>query len=105
MTLLVLGDLSVDVMGLRADDDRNYLEASPLRRTKTLRAKEDTVATVITSAAHDDGLKNAALSDVLSELGDLLIGELGPRVAWVLIKAVSRHKKRSTLDNEFIERG
>ena len=105
MTLLVLGTLSVDVMGLGADDDRNYLEASPLRRAKTLRAKEDTVATVITSAAHDDGLKNAAQSDVLGELGELLIGELGPRVAWVLVKAVNRHKKRLALVNEFIERG
>ncbi len=104
MTFLVLGDLSVDVMGLGADDDRNDLEASSPRGTKTLRAKEDTVATVFTSAAHDDGLKNATHSDVFSELGDLLVGKLCSRVVWVLVKAISGHLKRLALDNEFIER-
>lgn len=105
MTLLVLGNLRVDVMGLRADDDRNYVEASLLRRTKTLRAKEDTVPTVITGAAHDDGLKNAAQGDVLSELSDLLVGERGPRVAWILVNAVGRYLKGLALDIEFLERG
>ena len=105
MTLLVLGNLSIDVMGLRANDDRDYLKASLLRRTKTLRAKEDTVATIATSAAHDDGLKNAAQSDVLSELDELLIGELSPRVAWILVNALGRHLKRLALDIELIQGG
>ncbi len=100
MTLLVLGNLGVVVMGLRADDDRDYFEASLLRRTKTLGAKQDTVPTGITGAAHDDGLKNAAQSDVLSELGDLLIGELGPRVARVLVEAVDWHMKWLAFDIE-----
>jgi hypothetical protein len=103
MTLLVLRNLSVDVMGFGADDDRNYPEACPPSGAKTLRAKEDTVTTVPTNAAHDDGLKNAAQSDVFGELVDLRIGELGPRVAWVLVKAVSRHEKRLAFDNLFIE--
>ena len=81
MTLLVLGDLSVDVMGFRADDDRHCLEGCKLRSAKTLGAKEDTAATVIASAAHDDRLKNSAQRDVLGELSELLIGKLGPRVA------------------------
>ena len=104
MTLLVLGDLSVGVMGVRADDDRDGLEPRPLRGTQALGAEEDAVATAIGSAAHDDRLKDAAQSDVLRELGDFFVGELGPRVGRVFIEAVDRHEKREAFGSECVER-
>jgi hypothetical protein len=104
MTLLVLGDLGVDIMGFRADDDRDHVEVRLLRSSKPFRAEDDAVAAVIGSPAHNDGLKNAAQSNVLSELGDLLIGEFGPRVGRVFLEAVDRHEEREAFGSESVER-
>jgi hypothetical protein len=43
--------------------------------------------------ANDDGLKHAALGDVLRQLGDLFFGKLGPWVAWILLRAVDRYEE------------
>jgi hypothetical protein len=104
MALLVLGDLGVGVMCLRADDDRDYLEPRPFRRAAALGAEEDAVATVICGGAHNDGLKNPTQSDVLGKLGDLFLRELGPRVAWVFIEAVDRHEERQPFGSKCVER-
>ncbi len=99
MALLVLGDLSVDVMGLQADDDRHFSKPRPLRRAKTLRAEEDTVATVIASAAHDDRLKDAAQRDVLGELRKLLSGNSVRGLLRVLVEEIHRSEQRFARGN------
>jgi hypothetical protein len=91
MTLLVLGDLVIDVMGLGADDDRHCVEIRMHRRSQPLGTENDTVAVVAGRAAHDDRLKDAAQRNVSGEFGDLLVGEFGPRVVRVLVEAVDRN--------------
>jgi len=60
MAFLVLGDLGVDVMGFRADDDRNGFEPRPPGGAQSLRAEEDAVAIRFGGTPHNDGLKDAA---------------------------------------------
>ncbi len=104
MALLVLGDLRVDVVGFRADDDRDDFEARPFRGAQSLRAEKNAVAAVIRSPTHDDGLKDAAQRDVLGELGNLLIRELGPRVAGIFLEAVDGNEEWKAFGSESVER-
>ena len=104
MTLLVLGDLRVGIVGLRADDDRDGLEPGLPRGTQTLRAEEDSVATGFASGARDDRLEDAAQRDVSGQLGDLFVRELGSRVLGILLDRVDRQEKRDTISRERVER-
>ena len=90
VTLLVLRDLGIDVMGFRANDDGDCAEIRLLGSPEPLGAEDDTVSVVVGRPAHDDGLKDAAQSNVLGELGDLLVGKFGPRVGRIFVKAVDR---------------
>ena len=99
VTLLVLGDLGVDVMGLRADDDGDCLEPRPFCRTQAFRAEDNPVATRFGCTAHDDGLKNSAHRDVSGELGDFPIRELGPRVGGIFLEAIDGSLTRLGVDH------
>ena len=105
VALLVLGDLGVGVMGLRADDDGNGLEPRLLRGAQTLGAEEDPIATLLGQPMDDDRLEDPAQSDVLGELGDLLFGELGPRVARVFLEALDRDEERQPFGGARAEAG
>ena len=96
VALLVLGDLGVGVMDLRADDDGNSLEPCLLRGAQTLGTEEHLVATVLGQPTHNDRLNNPAQRDVLRELSDLLFRELGARVARVFREAVDRDQERQS---------
>ena len=102
MTLLVLSDLSVGVMGLRANDDRHCLESCLPGGTQAFGSKEDSVATAC--RARHDRLKDAAQRDVSRQLGDLFVRELGPRVVRILLKGIDRDKKRQAFGSESVER-
>ena len=104
VTLLVLGDLSVDVMGVRADDDRDGLEPCLPCGTKTLCAEEDVVTTGVGSRPYNDGLKDAALSDVVGKLGEFFVGEFGPWVGGVFLDAVDSHEERYAIGGKSVER-
>ena len=104
MTLLVLGDLVIDVKGLRADDDRDRTEIRLLRSSKTLGTEDDTVTTVVGRPAKDDGLKDAAQSNVLGKLGDLLVGKFGPRVGRVFLETVDRDRQGNAFHRERVGR-
>ena len=104
VTLLVLGDLGVGVMGGRADDDGDYLEPRALGGTKTLCAEEDAVTTGIGSRPYNDGLKDAALSNVVGELGEFFVGKFGPWVGGVFLDAVDSHEERYAIGGKSVER-
>jgi len=97
VTFLVLGDLSVGIMGPRTDDDRDGLEPGLPRGTQTLRAEENSVATGLGNRARHDRLEDAAQCDVSGQLGDLLVRELGSRVLGILLDGIDRHEKRGTI--------
>ena len=94
MTLLVLGDLRVAVMGVRADDDRHDLEPGLPGSTQALGAEDDSISRAFGNRAHHDRLEDAAQRDVSGQLGDLFIRELGPRVVRILLERIDRHQQR-----------
>ena len=100
ITLLVLGDLVIDVMGLRADDDRDSIEIRLLCSSQPLATEDDAVAAVVGRPADDDRLKDAAQRNVLRELGDLLVGKLGPRVGGVFLETVDRDHQGNAFHSE-----
>ena len=104
MTLLVLGDLVVDVTGMRADDDRDRIEIRLLCSSKPLGAEDDTVALLVGCPANDDRLEDAAQGNVLRELGELLVGKLGPRVGRVFLETVDRDHQGNAFHSERVAR-
>ena len=61
-------------------------------RPQTLGAEVDEVATVPIGRVHDDGLQDAVLADVFSQLLELGVGKFGARVVAVFVQQMDRRK-------------
>ena len=104
VALLVLSDLSVDIMGLGADDDRHDFKAGSLRCAEALSAEEDAIVAVVRTPLRNDGLKDAAQRDVLRELVDFCFGKFGPRVSGIFLEAVDRYQEGRAFGAECVDR-
>lgn len=73
--------------------DRHTLEPCPLCRTKALRTEQDAVAAVVGEPPHNNGLKDAPLSDVVGELGNLFVWKLRSRIGRILVEPIYGHEE------------
>lgn len=85
--LLVLGHLGVRVGWCVTHDDGHLDQPRQLRCAPATGAEVDAIAPVAVNRMHDDGLENAALTNVLGQLGEFILGQLRARVARVLMQS------------------
>ena len=72
-------------------------------RTQTLRAKQ-AVAALVGKRPHDDGLEDAALSNIVGELGNLRVRKVRSRVGRIFLEAVDRARAAGAFGGERGER-
>ena len=85
VTSLVLGNLRVRICPNVTNDDWNVRQTGSSCRPQSLVAEVNTVATFVIARMHDDGLQDAVLADVFSQLVELCVGEFGPRVVSIFV--------------------
>lgn len=84
MALVVLGDLCVRVGRRVTHDDRHRLQSGSLGSTQALGAEVNAVVASRVRAVHNDRLQDAVLADVICELFEFGLKELGTRIVRVL---------------------
>lgn len=94
VSLQVFGDLVVGVMFARRDDDWHFGESGLPGGPPSLAPEVDAVLAAFIGGANNNGLQDAALSDVLCEFVYVLRRELRARIARVFMKPVDRHHQR-----------
>ena len=67
------------------------------RCAQPLGAEVDLVPAIVIGRMHDERLQDAALLDVLSELCERLLGELGARVVRILVEHRHGHEQWSAV--------
>ena len=81
VALLDLGDLRVGIRRQITNDDRNVRQSGLPCGPQTLGAEVDQVATIAISGVHDDGLQDAVLAEIFSQLIKIGFGKFS---AWVV---------------------
>lgn len=94
VALLVLGDLRIRVGAHLPHRDGHLLQAREACSAEPLGPELDAVAPVSIDRLHDDRLQDAVLADVLGQLLQLNLRELGTRVVRVFAERRQRNEKR-----------
>ena len=91
VSLLVLCHLRVGVCRCIAYDHRHFSEAGPPGSAQALGAEVDLVAALRIGGMDDDGLQDAALTDVVGEFAEIGVGEFGAWITRVFVDAIQGH--------------
>ena len=93
-------DLRVWVRRSIPKHDRDFMQPDALRGPPPPGAEVNLMPSLGVSRMDDDGLQDAVLADVLREIVDFGVGDLGARVVGVCVEAGRRHHRGQACSGE-----